>query len=86
MELVEGEEQSDEALRELEANNANDSAFQIAQVHGGRGDIDSAFAWLERAFSVRDPGMAWLKYDPVFGGLHGDPRWRTMLSRMNLAD
>jgi serine/threonine protein kinase/tetratricopeptide (TPR) repeat protein len=78
--------ESDEALRELEANHANDSAFQIAQTHAGRGDIDAAFDWLERASSNRDPGMAWLKYEPFFAVLHGDPRWPAMLSRMNLAD
>jgi tetratricopeptide (TPR) repeat protein len=78
--------ESDEALRELEANHASDSAFQIAQTHAGRGEIDAAFDWLERAFSGRDPGMAWLKYEPFFAVLHGDPRWAAMLSRMSLAD
>jgi tetratricopeptide (TPR) repeat protein len=76
--------ESDEALRELEAKHASDSGFQIAQVHAGRGEIDAAFDWLERAFSYRDPGMAWLKYEPFFAALHGDPRWAAMLSRMNL--
>lgn len=76
--------QSDEALRELESKHAYDSAFQIAQVHAGRGEIDAAFDWLERAFSVRDPGMAWLRYEPLFAVLHGDPRWAAILKRMNL--
>jgi serine/threonine protein kinase/tetratricopeptide (TPR) repeat protein len=78
--------ESDKALRELEATHASDSAFQIAQVHAGRGETDAAFAWLERAFSQRDPGMAWLKHEPFFAILRGDARWTEMLSRMDLAD
>jgi hypothetical protein len=66
---------SDAALRELEAVHAGDSAFQISQAHAGRGEVDAAFEWLERAFAQRDPGMAWLKFEPLFQGLHADPRW-----------
>jgi hypothetical protein len=28
--------------------------------------------------------MAWIKYEPFFAVLHGDPRWPAVLTRMNL--
>jgi len=78
--------ESHQALHELEANHAGHAAFQIAQVHAARGEIDAAYDWLERAFAQRDPGMAWTKFEPCFASLHGDPRWAAMLSRLGLAD
>jgi serine/threonine protein kinase/tetratricopeptide (TPR) repeat protein len=77
---------SDDALHKLEAELADHSAFQIAQAHGARGEIDDAFVWLERAFAQRDPGMAWMKFEPCLASLHGDPRWGALLSRLGLAD
>ncbi len=78
--------ESDDALHELEGTSAKTSGFQIAQVHAARREIDAAFDWLERAFAQRDPGMAWMRVEPCFAPLHGDPRWAAMLSRLGLAN
>ena len=78
--------ESDEALRKLLDKGAEDSAFQIAQAFAYRGEVDSAFAWLERAYAQRDPGLSNMKMDPMLRNLHADPRWQSFLDQMGLTD
>jgi tetratricopeptide (TPR) repeat protein len=73
-------------LAQLKATAADTAAYQIAQLHAQRGEVDEAFAWLETSFRQRDTGMIWLKNDPLLRGLHGDPRWLPLLRKMGLAD
>jgi len=77
-------QESDEALRKLVANHQNESAFQIAQVYAYRGEVDKAFAWLDRAYEQRDPGAPELPADPLMKGLRQDPRYAKLLNRMRL--
>lgn len=79
-------EASEAALAELVASHGADSPYQVAEVHGGRGEADAAFEWLERAFAFRDPGLSYVKIDPFLLRLHPDPRWLPLIGRMNLAD
>ena len=72
------------ALQELVDKGASDSAFQIAQAFAYRGEADTAFAWLERAFAQRDPGLSNMQHDPLLRNVHADPRW--LLQKMQLAD
>jgi tetratricopeptide (TPR) repeat protein len=78
--------ESDVALAELEAKHATDSAYQIAAVRCTRGELDLAFAWLERAVADHDTGAAQMKTEPVFRPLHGDPRWDALLVKIGLGD
>ena len=59
-------------------------SLQVAEVHAARGDADSAFAWLDRAYERRDHGLPHLKTNPRLRVLHGDARWTAFLSRMGL--
>ncbi len=49
--------ESDAALQVLIERHAHTCAYQIAAVHAYRGEIDSAFEWLERAYAQRDHGL-----------------------------
>jgi TolB-like protein/Tfp pilus assembly protein PilF len=77
------EEESRATLRELVASDGDD-AWQIAIVHGARGDIDEAFASLERAYQQRDPSLVYLKPSYFFAALHRDPRWAALLKKVGL--
>ena len=59
-------------------------AYQLAQVYARWGDRDGAFAQLERGLASADAGMRYLKYDPLLRDLRGDPRYATLLKKMNL--
>ena len=58
----------------------------LAMVFAALGDHDAAFASLFRALDERDSWFLYVKSDPNFEGLHGDPRWAALLQRMNLGD
>jgi len=58
----------------------------LTQIDLERGDIDAAFAWLERALALRDPGLTDLKVDRLLRPLHDDPRYAALLARMGLAE
>jgi hypothetical protein len=56
----------------------------VAEVRAWRGERDQANAWLERARAQRDPGLSWLKSDPLFGKVRGEPRYAAFLSVSSL--
>jgi TolB-like protein len=58
--------------------------FQIAETYACLGDADQAFRWLEAAVTHRDPGIMWLRGDPLLRGLASDPRYATLLRSLNL--
>jgi len=58
----------------------------LALGHVGLDDWDAAFEWWSRAVEARDPLIMAIKTYPVFDPVRGDPRYRAMLRRMNLAE
>lgn len=81
------EEKSLEALNQAKAKYARQMAYQIAEVHAYRGEIDEAFEWLDRAYQARDTGLAWfLRTDPLLANLKGDPRYAALLRKMKLPE
>jgi len=77
---------ADAALAELATHYADRMAFNVAQIHAYRGEIDPAFAWLDRAFAHRDSALVHAKLDPFLRNLHGDRRWQQFLQRLGLAE
>jgi hypothetical protein len=45
---------------------------------------DDAFRYFEKAMAENEPQVVWLKADPRFKALHGDPRYEGLLKRLNL--
>ncbi len=58
--------------------------YHLALVYHGLGDRDSAFEWLEKGFEARDPKLTFLKVDPRWNDLRSDPRFISLIGRMNL--
>jgi len=57
--------------------------YGIALIYAGLSEKDGAFAWLEKAYQVRDKGLTYLKIDPLLDPLRSDPRFQDLLRRMN---
>lgn len=70
------------ALATLLHNSAG-SEYQVAEIYAYFGDRDNAFLWLNRA-AVADPGIQWLRGDPLLRPLTGDPRYAALLHKLNL--
>lgn len=58
--------------------------YYIAVVYAGLGDRDQAFAWLERAYDDRQPGMMFLEHEPYFDRIRSDPRFADLVRRVAL--
>jgi len=58
--------------------------FQIAEAYAYLGHANEAFRWLETAVANRDPGIMWLRGDPLLVGLTGDARYAALLRMLNL--
>ena len=78
--------ESQQALDDAIATQSDSAAYQIAEVHAWRGDKDKAFEWLDRAYKQQDGGLSAIKYDPIVEGLVGDPRYRSLLRKLNLPE
>ncbi|MFO6446217.1 TIR domain-containing protein [Erythrobacter sp. NE805] len=72
---------SDQALAEL-AKGYDDSRYQQAQVHAGRGEGAQALALLEDAYTARDPGLLWAPNDPLLDPLRAEPAFADLLKRL----
>jgi len=77
---------ADMALRQLESKFADSAPFDIAEVRAFRGEADTAIIWLERAYTLRDGGLLFVKVDPLFRSLRSDPRYKAMLSKMRMPE
>ena len=56
----------------------------FAWIHLGLGELEEAFAWMNRAIDERDPMMTSIKSYPFFDPLRADPRFVALLRKMNL--
>jgi tetratricopeptide (TPR) repeat protein len=59
------------------------SPFEIAVIHIGLNDTNSAFEWLEKAYDQRVTRMRALG-DPLFDHLRSDARFANLIGRVNL--
>lgn len=74
-------------LAEFIAKNAEEAAFQIAEIFAAAGEADSAFKWLESAVRRRDPGLTdELLSTETLRGLHRDARWEPLLEKLGLLE
>jgi TolB-like protein/Tfp pilus assembly protein PilF len=75
---------ADAALKDLIAKDSEGSAYQIAEVYALRNDPDQTFAWLDRAWAVRDTGIHRLLYDPFIVRYRDDPRFAAFCRKIGL--
>src|SRR5882762_2497938 len=73
------------ALQILVDNSAG-SDYQVAEAYAYFGNVDQAFTWLDRAVALRDPGIQWLRGDPLLHNLTHDLRYVALLQRLNLRE
>ena len=58
------------------------SAYQVAMIHAALGEMEPAFAWLERGYAARDLWLVLLGIDPMAASLREDPRCSGLLLRI----
>jgi adenylate cyclase len=78
--------ESDALLAEAIRHNGTTWPSEIARVYAFRGEKGRAFEWLDRAYDGRDEDLYFIKGDPLFKNIEGDPRFKTFLKKMNLPE
>src|SRR5215471_18081234 len=58
--------------------------YNIAIVYQGLGNSDETLIWLEKAYEERDVHLVFLGVDPRWDALRSDPRFISLLKRINL--
>lgn len=74
---------SDKALARVAQVYADQASYQYAEIYAQRGDKERAFAALDRAWAVHDPGLTNLRVDFLLDPIRSDPRFAAMLQRLN---
>lgn len=54
----------------------------IAMIYNALDERDKVFEWLERAYKDRDQKMVFLKVEPKWNNLRGDPRFQELMRRV----
>lgn len=75
-----------EVVAELESLAEGRYGYEVARAWRALGEDERALDWLERAAEERDAGLPWVAVEPVFDPLGSHPRYRRLLSRMELLD
>jgi TolB-like protein len=75
---------SDAALQELIDKYAAVAAAWVGMAYAYRGEINSSFEWLDRAYGNRDDLLPFIKNFPLSENLHDDPRWELLLDKIGL--
>jgi eukaryotic-like serine/threonine-protein kinase len=80
-------EDAREILRQLEqlSQERYVSPYHMAYVYTGLGEADRAMDFLERAYEERAGSVYGLKGSFLFTSLHSHPRFKALLSKMNLS-
>ena len=75
---------ADSALKTLIEKDADQSAYQIAEVYALRNDAKATFDWLDRAWNNRDAGIHYLLFDPFILRYKDDPRFAAFCRKVGL--
>lgn len=66
------------------AKNEAVSTRLMAVLQALLGNKDQAFRWLAKGIDEHDPFALWLKIEPQYESLRSDPRYTTLLKRLNM--
>ena len=69
-------------LVKLKAAQSDAAAYQYATIYAQSGNRAKALEWLETALRLRDPGLEFLKTDPLLDPLRQEPRFQAVMREL----
>jgi TolB-like protein/lipoprotein NlpI len=72
-------------LAKLNAN-GDAAAYQYATIYAQWGNTPKALEWLDAAMRLRDPGLEYLKTDPLMDPLRKEPRFQALMRELKFPD
>jgi TolB-like protein/tetratricopeptide (TPR) repeat protein len=76
--------EADEKLVRAEDLYGDAYASQIASVYAMRNDSANALKWMERSYRQHDSAPLFLRHDPMFRSLEGNPSYEAILRKMKI--
>jgi Flp pilus assembly protein TadD len=76
-------EASDRAVERARQIFGDTASYQYAEIYAQRGDKERAFAALDRAWAIHDPGLTTLRVDFFLDPLRSDPRFVALEKRLD---
>jgi tetratricopeptide (TPR) repeat protein len=73
----------DRLLNQIRERNV--PSLAIAMMHLGLGNTAEAIEWIQRGYEQRSCWLVYLNVDPIFDPIRRDPRFQSVLKRMNFA-
>jgi TolB-like protein/Flp pilus assembly protein TadD len=73
-------------LKRMQAASGDAAAYQYATIYAQWGDRTKALEWLDKAMSLRDPGLEYLKTDPLMVPLRQEPRFQAVMRELKFPD
>ena len=61
-------------------------SITLTTLYGRLGEMDKAFEWLEKAYQERGGELVFMQVSPDFDSLRDDPRFQSLLRRMNFPE
>jgi TolB-like protein/Flp pilus assembly protein TadD len=74
--------EAEAVLSKMKAEDGDTSAYQYATIYAQWGDKVKALEWLETAWRLRDPGLVYLKTDPLMDPLRQEPRFQAVMREL----
>ena len=71
---------------EMEKQNNYWNTWGLADIYAALGDKDKAIYWIEEAYKARQDFVPWFKYYTYYKPLQDDPRFKEIISRLNLPE
>jgi len=65
-------------LAKLRARVGDSGAMGYSEIYAQWGDKSKALEWLESAMRLRDPGLEWLRLDPLVDPVRNEPRFQAI--------
>ena len=75
---------ADALMLEFEKKYCDSQPTTCALLDATRGRVDETFAWLEKAFAIRDPSLPSYKTDPDVAAFSNDSRWDPFWKKVGL--
>jgi TolB-like protein len=74
-----------EAMRRLVQLGGDGAAYQYAEIYTQWHQQGAALDWLDKALRLRDPGLIYLRIDPLLDPVRKQPRFRAVERALNLS-
>ena len=71
-------------LKQMQTTKDPVSPTELAILHSSLGEMDQAFASLEKAYAAHDALLPWIASDPAYRSLRGDARYADLVRKVGL--